>query len=181
MRQRLASAIVALASFLGAVTAAHASTVYSFQVPNGPLVRMTVAIPSTSQRVRAIEVCRKALRQPRLTYVLVTLDNRNGRKEFRLGGAKIVTRSGATIRLTDVVGHIGNWPTPEDRAGGVSAQLANKCTVDLYNAWLNKADVLPGARSVAIIATKSSVVSVRNIWATQGNPGDGIPRIRYIE
>lgn len=166
--------LVCAAAVAPAALATASSEVFTFKVPSGPTIRMTVTIPPTNLRVAKIEACRKALRSPPLSYILVTIDNRSGSKEFRLAGAQIVTPSGATVRAADVPTVVTRWPDAKDVKG------YNRCNVGLYNAWLNTANVLPGAVSTTVLATPSRLSAVKNIWATPGRPGAGIPLVTKI-
>jgi len=169
---RTAVAVLVIAG--STVVPATASQIFAFKVPSGPVIRMTVTIAATHPKVKGIEACRKTLGARPLTYILVTLDNRKGTEEFRLHGASIVTNAGRTIRPKDIPDVIGDWPD------GKTVSVYNRCNVDLYNAWMNNADVLPGARSSTVLATTAKIPSVKNIWATPGTPGDGFPRIRKL-
>ena len=116
---------------------------------------MTFTLPATTRIVAHAESCRKRLHAPRLSYVLLVLDNRRGSAELdspEAGGVAVVTKSGRRVsfegldnRMTD-----DNWL---GRAGHNIA-LYNECPVLLHNTVQKGAYALPGERTSYLMAAR---------------------------
>jgi hypothetical protein len=109
--------------------------------------------------VRRVEACRKAVGGKPLTYAAVSIDNTRSTAGYRLGWISIVTTQGATIRMDKVWYAIGDWPTLSN------TDLYNRCNVGLYNSFLDRDSLLPGARSTTLLAVSRKVLSIRYVYA----------------
>ena len=121
----------------------------------------------TSPTVAHAESCRKRLHAPRLTYLAVVLDNRQGKVEVDGPRVDVVTKAGRRVMFDD----IGRWINDDDWLGRspVGSALYEECAVRLFNALINRDHALPGQKTSYVMTAHGSLRS-----RTSGTSSPGI-------
>ena len=117
--------------------------------------KITFTLPASSPVVAHTESCRKRLNAPRLTYLAVTLDNRQGKTEVDGPRVDVVTKAGRRVLFDDV----GRWINDDNWLGRapVGSALYEECAVRLFNGVINRDHALPGQKTTYLMAAHGSL------------------------
>jgi hypothetical protein len=114
--------------------------------------------------VAKVEACRRAAHgRPFGSYVLATIDDRNGTNVVNIFRYKIVTTSGRTIFLSIVTDHFGPWRYH-------SKALTVRCEDKLYASLFNKDAAGPGQRAVAVFIAPVRIPAIKYVFAKPYGP-----------
>jgi len=125
---------------------------------DGTVVNVDVPAADDDELVVEIETYRKAIDAAPVSYLLVTIDNREGSDESYFWGITVVTEEGAQIEFLSASEVVGDW-FMDLLDDGLYDQ-----GVDLSNKHLNKTMVLPGAISETVFMAPQELSSVRSVW-----------------
>jgi len=128
---------------------------------SGTVVQVDVPAPLSDKDVNEIETLRKKTNAAIVSYLLVSIDNNQGQKTYDLGRIIIVTEEGEQVEYRPAWGAIGDWMLTVDSS---NIDLLNEC-VNLYNGFLGKDRVLPGAVTRTVFIAPQAFTSVKSVWA----------------
>lgn len=125
---------------------------------DGTVVNVDVPAPDDNELVVEIETFREAIDAASASYLLVTIDNREGSYESYLGDITVVTEEGTQIEFLSASEVVSDWfiDLPDD---ALYAQ-----GVDLSNKHLNGTTILPGAISETVFISPQDFSSVKSVW-----------------
>lgn len=130
-------------------------------------ISATVFAPPDHPLVRKLESFRAKVAGPRLSYVLVVMDNRNGTVSSGISAISIVSSDGLTVEYPLARDWVGE---AEDKIADDNIDLYNEA-VAVYNSLLDQDEVLPGAVKTAIFVAEQRPRSVKNVFAQVGISG----------
>ncbi|MDZ4064258.1 MAG: hypothetical protein U1E22_06260 [Coriobacteriia bacterium] len=125
---------------------------------SGTVVNTDVPAPSDNDLVREIEEYRQTIDAASVSYILVAIDNQNGKDEYYMDSITIVTEDGVQIPCSQAWQVLGDWSDalPLDRPDDNGSEL--------YNKHLNSTTVLPGAVSETVFIATQELSSIKSVW-----------------
>ncbi len=130
---------------------------YTFE-ENGTRITAQVPGPEDDAVVAEVEAYRKKVGADPVSYILVEVDNTDGKEQSYLGAINVVTEDGSQIEFSNVSSVMGDWYTDEQNSDLYNAG------VELSNKYLNATDTLPGAKSKTLFVATEEIPTIKSVW-----------------